>query len=68
MLKEALKFSFENLGAREITIGVFEENLSALSLYKSLGFAEIKKEMRPFLKEQRPYVWLKLKGENYEHL
>ena len=68
MLKEALKFSLENLGAREVTIGVFEQNLGALSLYKTLGFKEDKKEKRPYLNEQRPYILLKLKGENYEHL
>lgn len=68
MLKEAVKFSFEKLNAREVIIGVFEENFGALSLYKSLGFAESKKEMRPLFIEERPYIWLKLKGENYEHL
>ena len=68
MLKEAIKFSLESLGAREVTIGVFEQNLGALSLYKSLGFEENKKEMCLFLDYERPYIWLKLKGENYEHL
>ena len=68
MLKAAVNYAFENLGAKEITIGVFEQNLAALSLYKSLGFVEDKKEMRSFLNEKRPHVWLRLKGENYEHL
>lgn len=68
MLKAATSFAFEKLGAREVTIGVFEENLGALMLYKSLGFKEDKKEKRPYLNEERPYIWLKLKGENYEHL
>ena len=68
MLKEAVKFSLEKLTAKEITIGVFEENRGALCLYKSLGFEEDKKEKRPYLNEERPYIWLKLKGENYEHL
>ena len=68
MLKAATSFAFEKLGAREVTIGVFEENRGALALYKALGFKEEKKEKRPFLDEQRPYIWLKLKGENYEHL
>ncbi len=68
MLISALEFSFKKLGAREVTIGVFEENRGALALYKALGFKEEKKEKRPLFNEQRPYIWLKLKGENYEHL
>ncbi len=68
MLKAALDFSFNVLGASEASIGVFEENRGALALYKALGFKEDKKEKRNYLNEQRPYIWLKLKGENYEHL
>ncbi len=68
MLKAALDFSFNVLGAKEVSIGVFEENHGALALYKALGFKEYKKEKRPLFNEERPYVWLKLKGENYEHL
>ncbi len=68
MLKAALEYAFKTLGAREVGIGVFEENRGALALYKALGFKEDKKEKRPFLGEERAYLWLKLKGENYEHL
>ena len=68
MLKAALDYAFKKLGAKEASIGVFEENRGALALYKSLGFAEYKKEARPLLNKERPYLWLKLKGENNEHL
>ncbi|MBQ8869346.1 MAG: GNAT family N-acetyltransferase [Oscillospiraceae bacterium] len=68
MLKAAVSYAFEKLGAKEASIGVFEENHGALALYKALGFKEDKKEKRPFLREERTYIWLKLKGENYEHL
>ena len=64
LLASALDFAFKTLGAKEACIGVFEDNAGALSLYKSLGFKEDKKEERAFLSEQRPYVWLKLKGES----
>ena len=68
MLLLALELAFKSCGAKQISIGVFEENLGALSLYKSLGFKEDKKEERTFLGQPRPYLLLKLKGENNEHL
>lgn len=68
MLKAAVGYAFETLKAKEVCIGVFEENHGALALYKALGFKEDKKEKRPMFNEQRPYIRLKLKGENYEHL
>ncbi len=68
MLLLALELAFKGCGAKEISIGVFEENLGALSIYKSLGFKEDKKEERAYLGKPRPYLLLKLKGENNEHL
>ncbi len=68
MLVAALEYAFKTLGAREVSIGVFEQNESALSLYNSLGFKETARESRTFLKKECPYLWLKLKGEDNEHL
>lgn len=38
MLKLAVRYAYEFLGAREITLGVFENNPAALRCYQSVGF------------------------------
>lgn len=42
MIKLAVKYSFEIMKAEKITIGVFENNLSAYYCYKSAGFKDVK--------------------------
>lgn len=43
MLKLALKYSFEILKVNKVTLGVFENNVSAYNCYKSVGFKEVNK-------------------------
>ena len=38
MIKEAMKYAKENLGAEHFSLGVFSNNRVALNCYKSLGF------------------------------
>lgn len=40
MLRQALRFAFEILRVRKVTLRVFEKNLSARYCYKSVGFEE----------------------------
>lgn len=40
MLMLGLKMAFEIMGARKVTIGVFDINASAYRCYKSIGFTE----------------------------
>lgn len=40
MVKEAVKIAFENLHFSEITLGVFDFNMRAIRIYKSIGFTE----------------------------
>ena len=40
MLELGLKYAFEILKVKKVTIGVFENNISAYKCYKSLGFKE----------------------------
>lgn len=41
MIKLALKYAFEIFRAEKVTIGVFDNNLSAYHCYKNAGFREI---------------------------
>lgn len=41
MIKLAVRYCFEIYGAEKITIGVFENNISAYKCYKKAGFSEI---------------------------
>lgn len=40
MLKLGLKFAFDIYGAKEVGLGVFDDNMSAYHCYKSVGFEE----------------------------
>ena len=40
MLREALDFVSENLGAKRVTLGVFENNPGAVNCYKAVGFKQ----------------------------
>lgn len=44
MLTLAIKYTFEILGAEKITLGVFDNNISAYHCYKAAGFTESGKE------------------------
>ncbi len=55
MLQMAVRYAFEMLQAEKVTLGVFENNLSAYYCYKAAGFQEITEEKRfafPILGEQ----------------
>lgn len=41
MIQLALKYASENLHAKKVSLGVFENNLGALKCYKSCGFKEV---------------------------
>ncbi|MCR5261198.1 MAG: GNAT family N-acetyltransferase [Candidatus Gastranaerophilales bacterium] len=41
MIKEGLKYAFEILGAKKVSLGVFENNLPAYYCYKSVGFKDV---------------------------
>ena len=44
MIQMAMKYAFEMLGAKKVTLGVFDNNLPAYYCYKAAGFAEITME------------------------
>lgn len=44
MLELAIKYAFDILKARKITLGVFENNKAAYNCYKAVGFCEVHNE------------------------
>lgn len=46
MIRLALKYSFEILGAEKVTIGVFDSNPAACYCYKAAGFTESAEQPR----------------------
>lgn len=58
LLLEAIRFAKEKLSAKKITLGVFEENESALKCYESVGFkvVEVGKETFKFEDEKWSFV------------
>ena len=52
MLEMGLKYAFEILKAKKVTIGVYENNPPARACYKSLGFQEIAEDKPRTLKYQ----------------
>ena len=52
MLRLALKYAFDILKAQKVTLGVFENNLSALRCYKSVGFVEVGAESFEIMGEE----------------
>ena len=41
MIQMAIKYAFDMLGAKKITLGVFDNNLPAYYCYKAAGFKEV---------------------------
>ena len=56
MLELGLRYAFEILKAKKVTIGVFENNKPAYGCYKSLGFTEIPQEEQACF-EYRGETW-----------
>ncbi|MBP5262828.1 MAG: GNAT family N-acetyltransferase [Lachnospiraceae bacterium] len=50
MLEMGLKYAFDILKAKKVTIGVYENNPPARACYKSLGFQEVEQEKPRTLK------------------
>lgn len=48
LLQMAIRYAFDMLGAKKITLGVFDNNPSAYYCYKAAGFTEIKTEQEEF--------------------
>ena len=48
LIKEAIKYAKNTLNAKEINLGVFENNESAYHCYKSVGFKEIRTDKNVF--------------------
>lgn len=47
MLRLAIDYAFHELDAKKITLGVFNENASALNCYKSVGFEVVGEDSYP---------------------
>ena len=64
LINEAIKYAKTTLNAKEINLGVFENNESAYYCYKSVGFKEIKteKNVMQFEDEMWNCVEMKLNG------
>lgn len=50
LLNYAIQFAKEKLNAKEITLGVFENNTNAYNCYKSVGFVEDKNKEKEIFK------------------
>ena len=63
LIEEAIEYAKNELGAKEINLGVFTNNEKALKCYKSIGFEEIaiEKNAYQFYDEQWDCVELVLK-------
>lgn len=67
MLQLALKYAFEILKVKKVTLGVFENNPAAYWCYKSVGFSEVtteKKEYYHVLNED--WKCIEMEVENHE--
>ena len=45
MVSLAVRYGFEFVGAKKISLGVFENNIAAISCYRACGFKEVKTEI-----------------------
>jgi UDP-4-amino-4,6-dideoxy-N-acetyl-beta-L-altrosamine N-acetyltransferase len=60
LLREMIRFAFEELGVKKLFLEAFEENERAIKLYKKMGFIEIKHAMF----NKKKLVSLELKHED----
>ncbi|HBZ52605.1 MAG TPA: GNAT family N-acetyltransferase [Eubacterium sp.] len=60
MLSLAIAFAKEELGAKHIDIGVYEDNIPARRCYEALGFREYKREMNTLPIGELCCVYLRL--------
>ena len=68
MLELALKAAFELLGARTVTLGVFENNPAAYHCYKAVGFQDVpmdEPEYYPVLGQEWKCLELKMTAAEY---
>lgn len=56
MIQMAIKYAFDMLGAKKVTLGVFDNNLPAYYCYKAAGFKEVVME-EPFIFEIMGEKW-----------
>lgn len=56
MIQMAIRYAFDMLGAKKVTLGVFDNNLPAYNCYKAAGFKEITME-EPFIFEIMGEKW-----------
>lgn len=71
MIKLALKYAFEIFNAEKVTIGVFENNMTAYYCYKSAGFKGVIMEndiICELLGEKWKILELELNREDYENI
>lgn len=69
MVQLATKYAFEFLGAKKVTLGVFDNNPSAYQCYKAAGFKETGEQFKiPLFGEMWTDVELKMEREEYEAL
>lgn len=69
MIRLATKFAFDMLKAEKVTLGVFDNNMSAYYCYKAAGFKDVKleKEIRiPICGEVWSILELELERKDYE--
>ena len=68
MLSAALSFAFNEINAREVTIGVYEENSGAFACYTKSGFTPMSEEndvYYTFFQEKWRFIQLKMTAEDY---
>ncbi len=63
MLKLALKYAFQILGAEKVTIGVFEHNQQAYRCYRAVGF-----DTAPSAPHEENVVELEIKKDDYDNM
>ena len=65
MLELGLKYAFEILGVEKVTIGVFENNISAHRCYQAVGFRETSMEEETINGETWKIVELEMTKQEY---
>lgn len=71
MLALSLKYAFEILKVKQVTLGVFENNISAYYCYKSVGFKDIQLEETEYynvLNERWKCLEMKMDYSDYDNI